>query len=103
MEKEATYRQIKHPLVLASEQTTLAMPEQHEGVLHDGRQFYFRYRQGWATLGLGDTIDDAVGDPVEVGIGVGHRYQGSFRTDSQRQTVFALLLERRLTAEEEAS
>lgn len=41
-------------------QTCSACPTQYEGVLNDGRHFYFRYRSAKASLGFGYDIDDAV-------------------------------------------
>lgn len=46
-------------------------PEQWEGTLPDGRRFYFRYRDGWASLGVGHTRDQAVDDSDNTGTGYG--------------------------------
>lgn len=42
-------------------QTCFACPTQYEGTLRDGRYFYFRYRYGWANLGVAsESVDAAV-------------------------------------------
>lgn len=51
-------------------------PMQYEGTLVDGRWFYFRYRYGRASLGIGRTLDDAVSDTREVGTLYGGDWQG---------------------------
>jgi len=71
-------------------------PEQHEGTVADGSKFYFRYRAGYASLGIGDTDDDAVKDPFTVGMSVGAPLQGSFASQSQRDTVFQVLMNKYL-------
>ena len=45
------------------EVTCSAVPVQIEGRLTDGRYFYFRARGRGASLGFGDSPDDAVGGP----------------------------------------
>lgn len=57
-------------------QTCIACPTQWEGELRDGRMFYFRYRHGYASLGVGGTVDQAVDDPETVGMGLGQSLDG---------------------------
>jgi hypothetical protein len=89
---------VNHPDIADFEQTCGACPEQYEGTLNDGSTFYFRYRHGWASLGIGADLDAAVCDPREVGESVGDHYQGMFDTEDQRDAVFARLLDQRRTA-----
>lgn len=42
------------------ERTSTGFPAQWEGQLENGQYIYIRYRWGLFTLGIGDTIDDAV-------------------------------------------
>jgi hypothetical protein len=46
--------------VLALKKTSLACPSQWEGVLEDGRVIYARYRWGELSVGVGDSVDEAV-------------------------------------------
>lgn len=41
-------------------QTCIKSPSQWEGRTSDGRQIYVRYRWGQLTIGIGNTIDEAV-------------------------------------------
>jgi hypothetical protein len=41
-------------------QTCTKSPTQWEGRTSDGRQVYVRYRWGWLTIGIGQTLDEAV-------------------------------------------
>lgn len=43
-------------------ETCEACLTQYEGTLKDGRRFYFRYRFAKASLGFGETDDEAVHD-----------------------------------------
>lgn len=54
---------IYNEVVSAATQTCYACPAQWEGTLKDGRAFYFRYRSGEASLGIGKTRDQAITDP----------------------------------------
>jgi hypothetical protein len=56
--------------------TCRARPSQVEGKLVDGRWFYFRYRHGWASLGVGATLDEAIDDPSEAAIRYGGKDGG---------------------------
>ncbi len=84
-----------NPAVLGWECTCESCPEQYEGLLVDGRWFYFRYRFGRAELGLGDTLDAAVWDSIgRRSVRVGDKYDGRFIDEAQRNRIFdALLLE----------
>jgi hypothetical protein len=86
---------ITHHAIAEQEQTCLACPEQYQGTLVDGRTFYFRYRHGWATLGLGHDLDSAVLDPEGVGREVGDDLDGQFASPEIRDSVFAILLAER--------
>jgi hypothetical protein len=50
------------PKVVALKKTSLACPSQWEGTLEDGRVVYVRYRHGALSVGVGDDIDEAVGN-----------------------------------------
>lgn len=57
--------------------TCLGCPMQAEGQLDDGRWFYFRYRWGHATFGVGATPGEAVADQRGGdGIAYGDELQG---------------------------
>lgn len=63
-------------LVATYRQTCIACPTQYEGTLKDGQVFYFRYRHGRASLGLGADEEAAVCDPSTevIRFGDGHGY-----------------------------
>jgi hypothetical protein len=82
---------VRNPQINTSTQTCFACPEQYEGQLVDGRRFYFRYRNGWASLAVGG---DDVSGRQDVGMAVGDGLQGIFDSPEQRDQVFAELLER---------
>ena len=93
---------LDHPAIATQRLTCRSVPEQWEGILHDGRVFYFRYRSGWARLGLGTGLDAAVFDAME-GPGAEDRaweYEtatgGAFDTDAEASKVFDALLDRHL-------
>jgi hypothetical protein len=46
--------------VLTLKKTCLACPSQREGALDDGRAVYARFRHGHLSVGLGETVDEAV-------------------------------------------
>jgi hypothetical protein len=48
--------------VLNYRRTCYACPSQWEGQLDNGLFFYVRYRWGYFSIGLGTTVDEAVGD-----------------------------------------
>ncbi|MGV1049105.1 MAG: hypothetical protein ACOYD4_11345 [Solirubrobacterales bacterium] len=52
----------ERPEVVALRKTSLACPSQWEGVLDDGRAVYARYRHGGLSVGLGDEVQDAIGN-----------------------------------------
>jgi hypothetical protein len=90
---------LSHPVVATSAYTCWGCPEQYEGQLVDGRFFYFRFRWGVATLGLGITPDAAVEDDREARFAVGDNLRGVFDDDLERDLIFArLLAERIITA-----
>jgi hypothetical protein len=89
---------MNHPLIATAERTCLGCPEQYEGQLRDGRYFYYRFRWGTATLGLGATIDEAVADPFEAGAYLGDDLRGFFNDDWERDNTFGDLLEDRIGA-----
>jgi len=86
---------LRHSAIKDCEQTCLASPEQYEGLLRDGRTFYFRYRSGRAQLGVGANLYEAVGatfcptPPSGAETYVGDRLQGVFNSAAQRDRVFA--------------
>jgi hypothetical protein len=86
-----------HPAVLFSRGGG-ACPEQYEGLLRDGQSFYFRYRYGSASLGVGDTRDYAISDPKHVQINHGDNMQGIFGDFRTRNQVFAELLRQLVAA-----
>lgn len=87
--------QLNHLLVATSEGGGYC-PVQYVGQLINGQEFYFRYRSGWASLGIGHTEDDAICDPLTVGIKHGDGLQGSFDDDAERDAVFGELIMLRL-------
>lgn len=79
--------------------TATACPTQYEGTLPDGRIYYFRYRSGKATLGLGETIEDAVADALHVldrsaHLTLGDHLDGSLSEDEFERAAAQLLRER---------
>lgn len=88
-----------HPLIATAARTCHALPEQWEGQLTDDQHFYYRYRWGRATLGIGPNPDAAVEDPNEVSIQHGEDYDGEFVNATDRQAVFAVLLDQRIEKE----
>jgi hypothetical protein len=46
--------------VLTLRKTCLACPSQWEGALDDGRAVYARFRHGNLSVGIGETVDEAV-------------------------------------------
>jgi len=85
-----------HPLVVFAKQTCCACPEQWEGKLAGGWQFYFRYRSGIASIGVGPDEDSAVSDPHEMCIEHGDSLQGAFESPEVRDDIFAALLDMRM-------
>lgn len=98
-----------HPLVATATQTCFACPEQWEGTLIDGSHFYFRYRHGVASLGVGPDEGSAVDDPNEVSMRYGDSMQGILDGAESRRAAFAELMLRRFllptptTSEQEAA
>lgn len=87
---------LSHPLIASYRMTCSACPEQYQGTLVDGRVFYYRYRCGIASLGIGADLDAAVRDGWAPGhqIRVGDHLDGAFATTSERDgtldTLFAM-------------
>ncbi len=50
------------PRLVALKKTCTACPSQWEGSLEDGRAIYARYRHGELSVGVGNDIDEAVGN-----------------------------------------
>jgi len=46
------------------EQTCFAVPSQWEADTDNGLKVYIRYRHGNFTVGIGETVDDAVGNTI---------------------------------------
>ncbi len=86
---------LNHPLVSGAEQTGFGCPIQVEGQLVNGRSFYFRYRRGWASLGVGASVDLAVDDPDEVGMEYGDSLSGVLG-DAEIRSLFSQLARLRL-------
>ena len=90
-----------HRDVAAYWETTLACPVQIEGQLLNGDWFYFRYRSGRATIGLGGSPEQASYDEYVVGRYVavrhGDRLDGCFESNAERNAVFAAALTERRT------
>jgi hypothetical protein len=89
---------LRHPAVRAAVQTCGACPDQWEGTLIDGRHFYFRYRSGRASLGIGADPDAAAEDPETARLGHGDAAQGYFDSDEERNGVFERLYQQRIEA-----
>lgn len=70
-----------------------ACPTQYEGTLHDGRCFYFRYRGGIASLGIGDSAAAAVADPNTVEDRIGDYLDGSMTEPEFREVMVRLAAE----------
>lgn len=75
--------------VATVEQTSGGCPEQYEGTLIDGREFYFRYRHGWASLGLGEDRYSS----KDAGMAVGDGWAGVFESEVERDRTFRQLLD----------
>lgn len=90
--------------IAESEVTCGAMPVQIEGCLTDGRHFYFRARGRGASLGFGDSPDDAVGGPGPVvsfdGIG---NYAAGWMSVELAQALLGFLVAAALREEEIAA
>ncbi|MFI2663325.1 hypothetical protein [Micromonospora carbonacea] len=95
----ADLSKIDHPLIATQQQTCWVCPDQWEGTLTNGSLFYYRYRSGWASLGIAAPGGEPAADPGEVGVAWGDPLQGAFDSDNDRTRVFTLLLRRRLNAE----
>lgn len=83
--------------ILTLDWTCMGCPMQAEGTLTDGRWFYFRYRWGRATFGIGDLIDAAIGDPKTVGLDYGDELQGVLGASESEELLQRLMLMRLAT------
>ncbi len=52
------------PTVLTLKKTCLACPSQWEGALDDGRAVYARFRHGHLSVGIGETVEEAIDDAM---------------------------------------
>jgi len=77
-------------------QTCRSNPEQYEGLLHDGRWFYFRYRWGAAYVGIGVTLDDAIDDDGDMR-DYGGPFAGQWPDEATRDAAFTELLSAKLS------
>lgn len=80
------------PVVCNAHQTCFACPDQWEGELTDGTQFYFRYRHGVASLSTSSGHLGWEDDPNRVSVDHGDDMQGLFESDEARVRVFTRLL-----------
>lgn len=80
------------PVVTDAHQTCFACPDQWEGELVDGTQFYFRYRHGVASLSTSSGHLGWEDDPNRVSVDHGDDMQGVFASDEDRVRVFTRLL-----------
>lgn len=93
---------LDHPAIATQRCTCRSVPEQHEGTLHGGRRFYFRYRSGWARLGLGTDLDAAVYNAMSAPDADDRAWEyetatgGAFDSDAEASKVFDALLDRHL-------
>ena len=91
---------LDHPAIATQRCTCWSVPEQHEGRLHDGRVFYFRYRSGWARLGLGTDLGAAVFNAMEGPTAEDRAWEyetatgGAFDSDAEASKVFDPQLDR---------
>jgi hypothetical protein len=84
------------------ELTSIAAPMQYEGQLRDGRRYYFRYRWGIASLGIGASRAEAIADPNTVSVQIGDELDGYLNAD-QFEEVASRLLAQRADRDSEAS
>jgi hypothetical protein len=82
-------------LVVSETQTCFACPTQWEGDLANGQHFYFRFRHGTASLGIGESVSAAICDEQTVYQGLGGGLDGVLDYD-QYLTIRDELLIRRL-------
>jgi hypothetical protein len=67
--------------VVSIEQTCSACPTQWEGLTSDGRVVYVRYRWGWLSIGVGGTLEEAVGERRYYGARLGGQWDGELEFD----------------------
>lgn len=83
-------------VVDAHTRTWMDYPSQVQGVLKDGRCFYFRYRWGTGSLGIGDTVDAAISDPDTVEDDYSDDPMDGVLDQQEFEAMFLRLLPRRL-------
>lgn len=71
--------------------TCPAAPTQYEGQLEDGRYYFFHYRYGRASLGLGTSVQEAIHDPHKVRRTYGDSLDGHM-TEARFEEIAAELL-----------
>lgn len=74
--------------------TSIAAPMQYEGQLRDGRRYYFRYRWGIASLGIGASTVEAIADPDTVSVKIGDELDGYLDADQFEEVAAHLLAHR---------
>lgn len=82
------------PTVASLEQTCSACPSQWEGQLDDGRWMYARYRGGYLSIRLGDSLDEAIsarGPDALFESQCGDCLDGFMETDELRRHLVGLL------------
>lgn len=82
------------PTVVSLEQTCSACPSQWEGQLDDGRWLYARYRGGFLSIRLGDSLDEAIsayGPDALYESQCGDGLDGFMETDELRRHLAGLL------------
>lgn len=90
-----------HEAVADYKWTCYACPAQAEGTLNDGLRFYFRYRYGVASLGVGATAAEAIRDVATVSVNWGEALDGVL-SQEEFEALFMFLLPKRHTVREEA-
>jgi hypothetical protein len=73
-------------------QTSEWVPSQWEGTLKDGRQFYFRYRGGVASLGIGASRDEAILDDG-AWLSIGDSFDG-YMEEAEFKDTFGVLYQK---------
>lgn len=84
---------INDPRVATCTMTLPRAPEEYEGQLTDGRWFYFRYRWGHASLGIGRDVDEAVDRSDDFTVCEGGENAGQWPDEATRDAVFTRLLD----------
>lgn len=99
---------VRDSRISSERMTCTACPEQWEGELRGGLNFYFRYRHGHVTLGIGGTVSEAITAASQedgwTGAGRSHGdgLQGVFDSEEDRDEVFTSMLDGLLARWQEA-